>query len=54
MPRHGLSEMALVEKLYNGLTFTYQQMFNTVVGGHIMEKKDPGECAEMFENRRSG
>lgn len=32
-PQHGLSDWALVEKFYNGLTFEKQQMFNTAAGG---------------------
>ncbi|KAI3815551.1 hypothetical protein L1987_15222 [Smallanthus sonchifolius] len=49
-PQHGLSDWALVEKFYNGLTFEKQQMFNTATGGHIMDKKEPKECEEMFES----
>jgi hypothetical protein len=49
-PQHGLSDWALIEKFYNGLTFQMQQQFNTCVGGHMMEKKDADECLEMFED----
>ncbi|KAI3773452.1 hypothetical protein L1987_47981 [Smallanthus sonchifolius] len=49
-PQHGLSDWTLVEKFYNGLTFEKQQMFNTAVGGHIMERLEPNECQEMFES----
>ena len=49
-PQHGLTEWAVVEKFYNGLTFQMQQQFNTAAGGHIMEKLDPDECEEMFES----
>ncbi|KAJ0520261.1 putative nucleotidyltransferase, Ribonuclease H [Helianthus annuus] len=49
-PQHGLSEWALVEKFYNGLTPDTQLMFNTAAGGCIMDKKDPTECEEMFES----
>ncbi|KAI3776303.1 hypothetical protein L1987_46079 [Smallanthus sonchifolius] len=47
---HGLSDWAIVEKFYNGLTFGKQQMFNTAAGGHIMDKKEAAECEEMFES----
>ncbi|KAI3816612.1 hypothetical protein L1987_16315 [Smallanthus sonchifolius] len=49
-PQHSLSDWALVEKFYNGLTFEKQQMFNTTAGGHIMERLEPDECEEMFES----
>ncbi|KAI3806718.1 hypothetical protein L1987_22632 [Smallanthus sonchifolius] len=49
-PQHGLSDWALVEKFYNGLTFEKQQMFNTAAGGHIMERLEPDECEEMFDS----
>ncbi|KAI3744489.1 hypothetical protein L1987_57571 [Smallanthus sonchifolius] len=39
-PHHGLSDWALVENFYNGLTFEKQHMFNTAAGGHIMDKKE--------------
>ncbi|KAI3797565.1 hypothetical protein L1987_32823 [Smallanthus sonchifolius] len=42
-PQHGLSDWALIEKFYNGLTFEKQVMFNTAAEGHIMDKK-PSEC----------
>ncbi|KAK1419647.1 hypothetical protein QVD17_28881 [Tagetes erecta] len=49
-PQHGLTDWALIEKFYNGLTYPTQQMFNTAAGGHIMEKKTAEECEEMFES----
>ena len=49
-PQHGLSDWALVEKFYNGLTFEAKQRFNTAAGGHIMNKKEPHECETMFED----
>ncbi|KAK1419540.1 hypothetical protein QVD17_28715 [Tagetes erecta] len=49
-PQHGLTEWALVEKFYNGLTHETQVMFNTAAGGHIMEKKSVPQCEEMFES----
>ncbi|KAI3821022.1 hypothetical protein L1987_08578 [Smallanthus sonchifolius] len=42
-PQHGVSDWALVEKFYNGLTFEKQQMFNIAAGGHIMERLEPDE-----------
>ncbi|KAI3695682.1 hypothetical protein L1987_78681 [Smallanthus sonchifolius] len=47
-PKHGLSDWALVEKFYNGLTFEKQPMFNTAAGCHIMDKKEPEECEEIM------
>ncbi|KAI3823049.1 hypothetical protein L1987_04475 [Smallanthus sonchifolius] len=47
--QHSLSDWEIVEKFYNGLTFEKRQMFNTTAGGHIMDKKEPAECEEMFE-----
>ncbi|KAI3774223.1 hypothetical protein L1987_48770 [Smallanthus sonchifolius] len=37
-PQHGLSDWAIVEKFYNGLTLEKQQMFNTDAGSHIMDR----------------
>ncbi|KAI3732645.1 hypothetical protein L1987_63852 [Smallanthus sonchifolius] len=52
--QHGLSDWAIVEKFFNGLTFEKQQMFNTAAGGHIMEKLEPAECEEIFEYQNRG
>ncbi|KAK1421883.1 hypothetical protein QVD17_24595 [Tagetes erecta] len=49
-PQHGLTQWALVEKFYNGLTYPTQRMFNTSAGGHLMERKSVAECTEMFES----
>ncbi|KAI3819518.1 hypothetical protein L1987_13358 [Smallanthus sonchifolius] len=49
-PKHGLSDLAIVEKLYNSLIFAKQQIINPTAGGHIMDKLDPSECEEMFES----
>ncbi|KAD4585675.1 hypothetical protein E3N88_23276 [Mikania micrantha] len=49
-PQHGLSDWALVEKFYNGLTLETKRRFNTAAGGHIMDKKEPEECEAMFED----
>src|ERR1044071_4601556 len=37
-PHHGLSDWALVEKFYNGLTFETRFRFNTPAQGNFMEK----------------
>ncbi|KAI3821277.1 hypothetical protein L1987_08841 [Smallanthus sonchifolius] len=49
-PQHDISDWVIVEKFYNGLTFEKQEMFNTAAGGHIMDKKEPADCEEMFES----
>ncbi|KAI3827929.1 hypothetical protein L1987_02018 [Smallanthus sonchifolius] len=49
-PQHGLSDWAIVEKFYNGLTFEKHQMFNTAMGGHIMDRLEPSKCEDMFES----
>lgn len=49
-PQHGLTEWALVEKFYNGLTHETHVLFKTAAGGHIMEKKSVPQNEEMFES----
>ncbi|XP_076907525.1 uncharacterized protein LOC143564004 [Bidens hawaiensis] len=49
-PRHGLSDWAIVEKFYNGLTPETQQRFNTATGGSMLDKLTIKEAEEMFES----
>ncbi|KAD5802838.1 hypothetical protein E3N88_14198 [Mikania micrantha] len=48
--QHGLSEWALVEKFYNGLTYETRARFDTFAGGHLMGKRDVAECNDLFES----
>ncbi|KAD3066469.1 hypothetical protein E3N88_34349 [Mikania micrantha] len=48
--QHGLSEWALVEKFYNGLTYETRARFDTSAGGHLMGKRDVAECNDLFES----
>ncbi|KAD5803433.1 hypothetical protein E3N88_14793 [Mikania micrantha] len=48
--QHGLSEWALVEKFYNGLTYETCARFDTSAGGHLMGKRDVAECNDLFES----
>jgi len=48
--QHGLSDWALVEKFYNGLTYEMRARFDTSTGGHLMGKKNVNECKDMFES----
>ncbi|KAI3742924.1 hypothetical protein L1987_60623 [Smallanthus sonchifolius] len=48
--QHGLSDWALVEKFYNGLTYETRARFDTSVGGHLMGKRNVAECNDMFES----
>ncbi|KAD4385354.1 hypothetical protein E3N88_25522 [Mikania micrantha] len=48
--QHGLSDWALVEKFYNGLTYETRARFDTSAGGHLMGKRDVAECTDMFES----
>ncbi|XP_022007224.1 uncharacterized protein LOC110906392 [Helianthus annuus] len=47
--QHGLSDWALVEKFYNGLTPECKARFDTSVGGHLMGKKFMADCNDLFE-----
>ncbi|XP_021979470.1 uncharacterized protein LOC110875582 [Helianthus annuus] len=47
---HGLSDWALVEKFYNGLTPEIKARFNTSTGGQLMGKKTVTECIDLFES----
>ena len=49
-PHHGLSDWALVEKFYNGLTYETQMRFNTAAQGHVMDKMDIDAANSMFES----
>ncbi|KAD6796323.1 hypothetical protein E3N88_07219 [Mikania micrantha] len=48
--QHGLSDWALVEKFYNGLTYETRARFDTSAGGHLMGKRDVTERTDMFES----
>ncbi|KAI3732622.1 hypothetical protein L1987_63829 [Smallanthus sonchifolius] len=48
--QHGLSDWALVEKIYNGLNYDTKARFDTSAGGHLMGKKSVTECLDMFES----
>ncbi|KAD6119860.1 hypothetical protein E3N88_11131 [Mikania micrantha] len=48
--QHGLSEWALVEKFYNGLTYETRARFDTSAGGHLMGKRDVADCNDLFES----
>ncbi|XP_022004496.1 uncharacterized protein LOC110902064 [Helianthus annuus] len=48
--RHGLSDWALVEKFYNGLTPEIRARFDTSAGGQLMGKKTVAECNDLFES----
>ncbi|XP_076883253.1 uncharacterized protein LOC143531968 [Bidens hawaiensis] len=49
-PQHGLSDWAVVEKFYNGLTLETQQRFNTATEGNMLDKLTIEEAEEMFES----
>ncbi|MFS8034865.1 putative nucleotidyltransferase, Ribonuclease H [Helianthus anomalus] len=46
--QHGLSDWALVEKFYNGLTPEIRARFDTSAGGQLMGKKTVVECNDLF------
>ncbi|XP_022014494.1 uncharacterized protein LOC110913991 [Helianthus annuus] len=48
--QHGLSDWALVEKFYNGLTPEIRARFDTSSGGQLMGKKTVAECNDLFES----
>ncbi|XP_021991407.1 uncharacterized protein LOC110888158 [Helianthus annuus] len=48
--QHGLSDWALVENFYNGLTPECKARFDTFAGGHLMGKKTVAECNDLFES----
>ncbi|KAI3670910.1 hypothetical protein L1987_87554 [Smallanthus sonchifolius] len=48
--QHGLSDWALVEKFYNGLTPECKARFDTSAGGHLMGKKSVADCNDLFES----
>ncbi|KAJ0759149.1 putative nucleotidyltransferase, Ribonuclease H [Helianthus annuus] len=48
--QHGLSDWALVEKFYNGLTPECKARFDTSAGGHLMGKKTVADCNDLFES----
>ncbi|XP_021975523.1 uncharacterized protein LOC110870652 [Helianthus annuus] len=48
--QHGLSDWALVEKFYNGLTPEIRAHFDTSAGGQLMGKKTVAECNDLFES----
>ncbi|KAI3717877.1 hypothetical protein L1987_69783 [Smallanthus sonchifolius] len=48
--QHGLSDLALVEKFYNGLTYETRARFDTSAGGHLMGKRNVAECNDLFES----
>ncbi|XP_035832061.1 uncharacterized protein LOC118481069 [Helianthus annuus] len=48
--QHGLSDWALVEKFYNGLTPEIRARFDTSAGGQLMGKKTVAECNYLFES----
>ncbi|XP_022027577.1 uncharacterized protein LOC110928838 [Helianthus annuus] len=48
--QHGLSDWALVEKFYNGLTPEIRARFDTSAGGQLMGKKTVNECNDLFES----
>ncbi|XP_021979970.1 uncharacterized protein LOC110876100 [Helianthus annuus] len=48
--QHGLSDWALVEKFYNGLTPEIRARFDTSAGGQLMGKKKVNECNDLFES----
>ncbi|XP_022007629.1 uncharacterized protein LOC110906870 [Helianthus annuus] len=48
--KHGLSDWALVENFYNGLTPEIKARFDTSVGGQLMGKKTINECNDLFES----
>ncbi|XP_022003135.1 uncharacterized protein LOC110900558 [Helianthus annuus] len=47
--QHGLSDWALCEKFYNGLTQETRDRFDTNAGGHMMGILTVPECLERFE-----
>ncbi|XP_022004199.1 uncharacterized protein LOC110901708 [Helianthus annuus] len=47
--QHRLSNWALVEKFYNGLTPEIRARFDTSAGGQLMGKKTMAECNDLFE-----
>ncbi|XP_076932318.1 uncharacterized protein LOC143597810 [Bidens hawaiensis] len=49
-PQHGLSDWAVDENFYNGLTPETQQRFNTATGGSMLDKLTIEEAEEMFES----
>ena len=48
--QHGLTDWALVEKFYNGLTYDTRARFDTSAGDHLMGKKSVAECNDLFES----
>ncbi|XP_021975058.1 uncharacterized protein LOC110870164 [Helianthus annuus] len=48
--QHGLSDWALVEKFYNGLTPEIRARFDTSTGGQLMGKKTVAEYNDLFES----
>ncbi|KAJ0743501.1 putative aspartic peptidase domain superfamily [Helianthus annuus] len=48
--QHGLSDWALVEKFYNGLTPEIRARFDTSAGGQLMGKKTVAECNDLFQS----
>ncbi|XP_035834059.1 uncharacterized protein LOC110881090 [Helianthus annuus] len=48
--QHGLSDWALVETIYNGLTPECKVRFDTSAGGHLMGKKSVADCNDLFES----
>ncbi|XP_021985079.1 uncharacterized protein LOC110880984 [Helianthus annuus] len=47
--QHGLSDWALCENFYNGLTQETRDRFDTNAGGHMMGILTVAECLECFE-----
>ncbi|XP_022035144.1 uncharacterized protein LOC110937011 [Helianthus annuus] len=47
--QHGLSDWALCEKFYNGLSQESRDRFDTNAGGHMMGILTVAECLERFE-----
>ncbi|XP_022031179.1 uncharacterized protein LOC110932126 [Helianthus annuus] len=48
--QHGLSDWALVEKFYNGLTLEIRARFDTSAGGQLIGKKTVVECNDLFQS----
>ncbi|XP_035841271.1 uncharacterized protein LOC110924024 [Helianthus annuus] len=48
--QHGLSDWALVEKFYNGLTPEIRAHFDTSAGGQLVGKKTVAECNDLFQS----
>ncbi|XP_022007197.1 uncharacterized protein LOC110906359 [Helianthus annuus] len=48
--QHGLSDWALVEKFYNGLTPEIRARFDTSAGGQLLGKKTVAECNDLFQS----